>query len=155
MPEMIGRRIARFRQQNDWTQEQLAERVAISRVAVSHIEMGLSIPSERTITLMASVFRCNPFDLVNDTSYSLAKADRLPQTIAWFTQRDQQLALLMRDLDWLRRINDQREHRRLSSEVTGEWLPQLTGWLNDCFDDQERLELRRIRGLLLDETVNR
>lgn len=155
MPEMIGQRIARYRQQNEWTQEQLAERIAISRVAVSHIEMGLSIPSERTITLMASVFRCNPFDLVNDTSYSLAKADRLPQTIAWFTQREQQLALLTRDLDWLQRINDKRELRRLSTEVTGEWLPQLTRWLNDCYDDKERQELLRLRGLLLADNVNR
>jgi transcriptional regulator with XRE-family HTH domain len=153
MPEMIGQRIARYRQKNEWTQEQLAVRVAISRVAVSHIEMGLSIPSERTITLMASVFRCNPFDLVNDTSYSLAKADRLPQTIAWFTQREQQLALLTRDLDWLQRINDKRELRRLSTEVTGEWLPQITKWLNDCYDDKERQELLRIRGLLLADTA--
>lgn len=154
MPEMIGQRIARYRQQNEWTQEQLAERIAISRVAISHIEMGLSIPNERTITLMASVFKCNPFDLVKDTTYSLAKADRLPLTIAWFTQRDLQVALLMRDLDWLQRIANKHEHRRFSIEVTGEWLPQLTSWLTDCFDEKERQELLRIRGMLLADTAN-
>jgi transcriptional regulator with XRE-family HTH domain len=155
MPEMIGQRIARYRQQNEWTQEQLAERIAISRVAVSHIEMGLSIPNERTITLMASVYKCDPIDLVKDTTYSPAKADRLPLTIAWYTQREQQIALLMRDLAWLRRMTGKLEQRRFSAEVIEEWLPQLTGWLNDCYDDEERQELLRIRGMLLYGTGNR
>lgn len=155
MPEMIGQRIARYRQQNEWTQEQLAERIAISRVAISHIEMGLSVPSERTITLLASVFKCNPLDLVKATSYTLAKAERLPLTVAWFTQREQQLALLMRDVAWLQRIADRREYERLSTEVVGEWIPQLTSWIDDCYDEAERKELLRIRGVLLAEATVR
>jgi transcriptional regulator with XRE-family HTH domain len=53
MAESIGKRIALLRKQFGLTQEALSERVAISRVAISHIEMDLSIPSERTITLIA------------------------------------------------------------------------------------------------------
>jgi len=39
--EMIGRRIARHRQEQGWTQQTLGSRLAISRVAVSHYEMKL------------------------------------------------------------------------------------------------------------------
>jgi transcriptional regulator with XRE-family HTH domain len=153
MPEMIGQRIAHYRQQNDWTQEQLAERISISRVAVSHIEIGLSIPSERTITLMASVFKCNPLELVRNTSYSPAKADRLPLDIPWYTQREQQLALLNRDLTWLQRIDDDEERRRLTTNVIEEWLPQLSEWLDDSFEDNERQALLRVRANLLSTEV--
>ncbi len=58
--ESFGKRIARLRQQRGWTQERLAERLAVSRVAVSHIEMGLSIPSERTVVLLAGLFDTEP-----------------------------------------------------------------------------------------------
>ena len=62
--ETIGQRIARLRQQMGWTQEALAERVAISRVAISHFEMDIAIPSERTITLLAGLFKLSPPELV-------------------------------------------------------------------------------------------
>jgi transcriptional regulator with XRE-family HTH domain len=39
--ETIGRRLARLRQEQGWTQQTLAARLAISRVAVSHYEMKL------------------------------------------------------------------------------------------------------------------
>ena len=48
MAENLGRRIARLRGSLGWTQQDLAARLAISRVAVSHLEAGLSVPSERT-----------------------------------------------------------------------------------------------------------
>ncbi|MFM7678582.1 MAG: helix-turn-helix domain-containing protein, partial [Roseiflexaceae bacterium] len=56
----LGKRIATLRMQRGWTQERLAERLAVSRVAVSHIEMGLSVPSERTVVLLAGIFQCEP-----------------------------------------------------------------------------------------------
>jgi transcriptional regulator with XRE-family HTH domain len=42
---VLGRRIAMSRGDRGWTQNELAERAAISRVALSHIEAGMSIPS--------------------------------------------------------------------------------------------------------------
>jgi len=39
MNESIRKRIARLHQGNGWTQQSLADRVAMSRVAISHIEM--------------------------------------------------------------------------------------------------------------------
>jgi len=67
--ESFGKRIARLRQQRGWTQERLAERLAVSRVAVSHIEMGLSIPSERTVVLLAGLFDTEPHLLVAGSNY--------------------------------------------------------------------------------------
>jgi len=63
-PEPIGKRIARLRAGRGWTQQSLAARLAISRVAVSHIEMELSYPSERTITLLAGWLKLPPHELV-------------------------------------------------------------------------------------------
>lgn len=151
MQEMIGQRIAHIRQTNGWTQEQLAERIAVSRVAISHIEMGLSVPSERTLTLLAGVFKIPPHELVDGTSYPQAKAERLPHVVASFTRRELDLALLNRDLAWLKRIVDESERNRLSAEILREWLPRLTIWLDECQDEKERQELMRTRQSLVAE----
>lgn len=99
--ESLGKRIARLRGERGWTQEQLAERLAVSRVAVSHIEMGLTVPSERTIVLLAGMFDCEPPQLVADTLYPSAKRDRLPSTTARYTAIDMLIALLEADLAWI------------------------------------------------------
>jgi len=44
-----------------WTQQDLADRLAVSRVAVSHIEAGLRDPGERTVTLLAGLFKVEPW----------------------------------------------------------------------------------------------
>lgn len=71
----------------------MAERLAISRVAVSHLESGASVPSERTITLLAGVFKLEPYELVADTGYPIAKAERLPVTAARYTEVELQLRM--------------------------------------------------------------
>ena len=76
--ETLGQRIARLRCLLGWTQQELADRAAISRVAVSHLEMGISVPSERTLALLAGIFHLEPPELVEGTSYPDAKAERLP-----------------------------------------------------------------------------
>ena len=77
-----------------WTQARLAERVALSRVALSHIEGGLSVPSERTVTLLAGVFGCEAWELAAGTDYPPAQAERLPLVTARYTEVDHHLALL-------------------------------------------------------------
>ena len=93
MATLLGDRIARLRHDLGWTQQELAERLAISRVAVSHLESGASVPSERTITLLAGVFKLEPHELVADTGYPVAKAERLPVTAARYTEVELQLRL--------------------------------------------------------------
>ncbi|MGH9155432.1 MAG: helix-turn-helix transcriptional regulator [Acidimicrobiales bacterium] len=98
-PESLGRRIARLRGDRGWTQAELAERVGISRVAVSHLETDLNIPSERTVTLLAGLFRTEPHELVQATTYPMAKAERLPVVACRYTEVELQLRLLARDLE--------------------------------------------------------
>jgi transcriptional regulator with XRE-family HTH domain len=127
-PETIGQRIARLRQQHGWTQQGLAERIAISRVAVSHIEMDISVPGERTITLLAGLFKLTPHELVAGTTYPAAKAERLPLSACSYTPLDLALALLQNDLDWLRRLAREPDYSRLAAEIRVNWLPELTRW---------------------------
>jgi hypothetical protein len=72
-------------------------------VAVSHLETDLNTPGERTVALLAGLFRMEPHELVAATSYPAAKADRLPLVVARWTEVEHQLALLARDLWWLDR----------------------------------------------------
>ncbi|HEX2038894.1 MAG TPA: helix-turn-helix transcriptional regulator [Acidimicrobiales bacterium] len=97
--EHLGRRVARLRAELRWTQQDLADRLAISRVAVSHLESGLSVPSERTVTLLAGLFKLDPHDLVADTSYPTAKAERLPAVACRYTEVELQLRMLERDFE--------------------------------------------------------
>src|SRR5690242_3368398 len=99
--ETLGQRIGRLRSLLGWTQQELADRIAISRVAVSHLEMGMSVPSERTAALLAGVFHLEPHELIQDTAYPDAKAERLPLVTARYTEVELQVALMQRDLGWL------------------------------------------------------
>lgn len=97
--EPLGHRIAKHRTELGWTQAELAERVGISRVALSHIESVISTPGERTVALLAGVFKTEPHELVADTDYPQAKAERLPVVAARYTEVEHQLALLDAQLD--------------------------------------------------------
>jgi transcriptional regulator with XRE-family HTH domain len=106
MVDSIGKRLAYLRQKHGWTQQSLANRLAISRVAISHMEMDLTIPSERTITLMAGVFKISPIELVEGTTYPRAKAERLPVLTMTYTELELNYALLINDTLWLNRLED-------------------------------------------------
>jgi transcriptional regulator with XRE-family HTH domain len=106
MADSLGRRIARLRAELGWTQQDLADRLAISRVAVSHLESEVSVPSERTVTLLAGVFKLEPHELVADTSYPVAKAERLPVVSCRYTEAELQLRLLERDVETGGRLDE-------------------------------------------------
>jgi transcriptional regulator with XRE-family HTH domain len=103
LPEALGRRIADHRAKLGWTQSDLAERLGISRVAVSHLEAGMSQPGERTVTLLAGLFKVEPDELVGGTNYPPAKAERLPPVAARYTEAEHQVALCEADLRWIAR----------------------------------------------------
>jgi len=98
--ETLGKRIARLRNQRGWTQERLAERLAVSRVAVSHIEMELTVPSERTVVLLAGIFDMEPWQLVADSNYPLPKRERLPAVTSRYTHTELLTHLLHNDIAW-------------------------------------------------------
>jgi transcriptional regulator with XRE-family HTH domain len=136
--ETLGQRIARLRTQAHWTQQELADRVAISRVAISHLEMGISVPSERTVALLAGAFHVEPSELVDETSYPVAKAERLPLVAARYTEVELQVALMRRDLEWAERFAREPDVRCLSAEVRQTWLCRLGNLSTTVADPRER-----------------
>jgi transcriptional regulator with XRE-family HTH domain len=138
MLQTIGKRIAQLRQENGWTQQSLAERLAISRVAVSHIEMDISIPGERTITLLAGLFKTTPHELVQATTYPAAKADRLPLVACCYTTLEYDLALLDNDLAWLREFRDMPGYLCLREKIYNKWVDRLAVWDAETVDFRER-----------------
>lgn len=140
MGENLGRRVAALRAKRSWTQQQLAERIAVSRVAISHFESGLSDPGERTVALLAGVFGQEPHELVAGTTYPMAKVDRLPLVVARYTEVEHQLELLDNDLAWLERTAGADQPRVLS-----EWAARLAALMADASDPEERGLLAQAR----------
>jgi len=145
MQETIGKRIARLRQESGWTQQSLAGRLAISRVAVSQIEMDLTIPSERTITLLAGLFKRSPQALVEATTYPLAKAERLPEVACCYTALEHDLALLDNDLAWLKRLADSPDGHQLAAEVKTRWTGRLDALREQVTDEEGKARLQAAR----------
>lgn len=145
IPHSIGKRIADLRNQHGWTQEYLASRLGVSRVAVSHIELDLSVPSERTVALLAGLFKIPPHELVAKTTYPQAKADRLPEAVCSYTELEVDLVLLERDLWWLDRISSKAGTQRIQQEIDEKWRSRLTFWEQETLDvgQQETLALAR------------
>lgn len=135
--EKLGRRIADLRAKLAWTQQDLAERVGISRVAVSHLEAGMSVPGERTVALLAGIFKVEPHELVAGTDYPPAKADRLPLVAARHTEVDLQLALLENDLAWVERTGDR--------SALAAWGARLDALAALTFDRHERAAIADAR----------
>lgn len=136
--EPLGRRLADLRAKLGLTQQELADRIAVSRTAVSHLEAGMTVPSERTIVLLAGAFKVEPRDLVAGTLYPEAKAERLPPVAPRYTELELLDALLELECEWLERIG-----AGADTEMARGWEARL-----DAFDS---LHLdRRDRDLLDD-----
>ncbi|CAN5679112.1 helix-turn-helix domain-containing protein [soil metagenome] len=134
----LGRRIADLRAKRGWTQQQLADRVGISRVAVSNLESGLNHPGERTVALLAGVFHIEPHELVAGTSYPPAKAERLPVVVARHTEVEHQLALFDKDLAWAERVAD-------PAAIPPTWEAVLAALLAGAHDPAERALVKEAR----------
>jgi transcriptional regulator with XRE-family HTH domain len=143
--ETIGQRIARLRSEIGWTQEALAARIAVSRVAISHIEMDLSVPGERTVTLLAGIFKSSPHELVEGTSYPAAKSDRLPDIACCYSPLEFDIALLENDLTWLTRLESGENLQQLREEKTLKWGLRLNRWEMDCISERELEKIKNAK----------
>ena len=129
----MGLRLATLRMERGYTQQELAERVAISRVALSNLESGRSVPGERTVTLLAGIFGVEPYELVQGTAYPTAKVDRLPSVAARHTEVELQLALLQRDLRWL-----ESAPAAVATDVVATWRKDLAALRERTVDLRQR-----------------
>jgi transcriptional regulator with XRE-family HTH domain len=150
MTESIGKRLAYLRQKNGWTQQSLADRLAMSRVAISHIEMDLTVPSERSITLMAGVFKMSPMELVDGTTYPKAKAERLPELTTTYSALELNHALLVNDTKWLDRLDNPQKKKNGIHEVLELWHPLIENWENNINDEHEKKTLHEMQKILKD-----
>jgi transcriptional regulator with XRE-family HTH domain len=141
--EGLGRRIAGFRAKLGFTQQELADRLAVSRTAVSHLEAGMTVPGERTVVLLAGLFKVEPRDLVRGTSYPTAKAERLPAVAARYTEVELLVSLLDNDLAWLERTGGEDQRR-----VMDEWEARLQAVDDRELDLHERELLRAARAVV-------
>ena len=131
--DRLGYRIAELRRKHGMTQQQMAERLAISRVAVSHLESCLTPPSERTVTLIAGLFKLEPWQLVRDTDYPVARAERLPSVVTRYTQAE----LLTTVVDAL--VESLEDPDRRSARVVLEpWRARVMAELEVASDEGER-----------------
>jgi transcriptional regulator with XRE-family HTH domain len=144
-PQAIGKRIARLRNEHGWTQQALAARLAMSRVAVSHIEMDLSLPSERTVILLAGIFKLSPHALVTGTTYPQAKAERLPVVVCCYTEFELEIALLQNDLTWLRAVGEIETNPTQTAQVMEKWRSRLAHIAEQDFNEIERKLLSEAR----------
>jgi len=62
----IGRRIQQFRINNGLTQEQLAEKLGVSRQSISKWEMGQSLPEIDKVVLMSKLFSIGTNEILLD-----------------------------------------------------------------------------------------
>jgi len=156
MVDSIGKRLAYLRQKNGWTQQSLANRLAMSRVAISHMEMDLTIPSERSITLMAGVFKMSPTELIEGTNYPRAKAERLPELTTIFTELELNFALFKNDIEWLDRLTDPFIKKFFIRDVLDKWFPLFENWGNKTTDEHETKILMKMHQLFnyLNDQVN-
>jgi transcriptional regulator with XRE-family HTH domain len=59
-----GQLIAGFRKAQGWTQAELADKVGLTKVAISQYECGLYEPRLSTLRALAKALRCDPVDLL-------------------------------------------------------------------------------------------
>lgn len=146
-PNSLGQRIAGLRAERGWTQQQLADRLGISRVAVSHLETEINSPGERTVALLAGVFHREPHELVAGTSYPVAKADRLPLVVARYTEVEHTLALLDADLRWLDADGGRPDGtaQDVAERVRSEWSARLSALSAEVLDVGEAEALAEAR----------
>jgi transcriptional regulator with XRE-family HTH domain len=120
------------------TQQELADRLAVSRTAVSHLEAGMAVPGERTVVLLAGLFKVEPRELVAGTSYPPGKSERLPLVAARYTELELLLALLDNDLAWLERTS-------VDPRLLDEWDAKLLDVDEHALDLRGRELLREAR----------
>ena len=130
--DSLGRRIAKRRAELGWTQQELADRIAVSRVALSHLETDLTAP------LASAPSPCWPAcsassrtSCVAGTTYPAAKADRSPLVVARHTEVELQCRLLDRDLELVERTGDR--------TLLDGWATSLSRLHGQVHDARQRL----------------
>jgi len=101
--------------------------------------MGLSIPSERTVVLLAGLFDTEPHLLVAGSNYPHAKRERLPSVASRYTAAEQLRAVLAAGFT--------------RPELRPQWLTRLYAAMHECQDPHELAILRELEALVVKKMV--
>ena len=123
----------------------------MSRTALSHLEAGMRVASERTVVILAGVFATPPYDLVDGTSYPQAKSDRLPAIVALHTEVDLALALCRAELDLLAELADV----PALVERASSWSHRLVALAARWPDPADRRRMEDVRRQIADDIASR
>ena len=63
LPKSLGKKIQKIRKQKGLTQEELAEKVVVSRAYMGYIEQGRNVPSVEVLEKIARVLKTRLSDL--------------------------------------------------------------------------------------------
>lgn len=61
---LLGKRVANLRKQQGFTQEQLAEKIGLTPIFISHIETNRSVPSLKTTIKLCNALQVGPEELL-------------------------------------------------------------------------------------------
>ena len=64
LPRVIGNRVKKRRKEMEYTQEQLAEKIGISRAYMGFIEQGRNAPSLEVLQKIARALKISPSELL-------------------------------------------------------------------------------------------
>lgn len=75
--DIVGRRIKQLREQQGWTQSELARKAVMSQAAISQFEEGNRLPSMQALEKIAGVFQMSVSNLLADLNQTDAEKEEL------------------------------------------------------------------------------
>lgn len=75
--DIVGRRIKQLREQQGWTQSELAKRAVMSQAAISQFEEGNRLPSMQALEKVAGAFQMDVSSLLRDLSQTDEEKEQL------------------------------------------------------------------------------
>jgi DNA-binding protein len=115
---IFAKKLKQLRQQNDWSQEQLADRLNVTRQAVAKWERGAGFPDIDNMQALAKLFNTSVDELLDYTRAGLASAmrepldlDAYPTDTKGYSASDLAVADKFADADHIESLN---RHRRLT-----------------------------------------
>ena len=115
---IFAKKLKQLRQQADWSQEQLADRLNVTRQAVAKWERGAGFPDIDNVQALAKLFNTSVDELLDYTRAGLASAmrepldlDAYPTDTKGYSASDLAVADKFADADQIESLN---RHRRLT-----------------------------------------
>ena len=117
---IIGNNIQRLRNNNGWTQDQLARKMNCSKQTISNYETGRREPDLSTINELAKVLNVSPSEIISD--------ERQPTILAGpdMQSLNQRVAELIED-EINSRVNEKMKELQ-EPEDPDEWIPLAPGF---------------------------